>query len=131
MSTNNRGLVKGYTAGGACTKYRIGKFGASDGVALQAAAATDLLVGVFTDVGAATGEPVDMVRSGITPVDYGGNVTRGQKLTADANGKAIAITLPAQAASVQVIGIAEESGVDGDIGSVLIQPSTIYGGSAA
>lgn len=131
MSKNIRGLVTAHIASGAIAKYRIVKFGASDDQVAQASAATDLTLGITTDLDAADGDRVDVVRNGLTPVEYGGNVTRGQDLTADANGKAIAITLPAQAAKVQSIGKAEVSGAAGDIGSVFVAPTTIYGGSAA
>ena len=74
------------------------------------------LLGVAADIAAASGETVDVVRTGVTPVLYGGAVTRGDALTADATGKAVKA-----AATNQVIGYAEVSGVAGDIGSLLIQ----------
>lgn len=123
----NEGLVKTYIAGAAIVKHRIVKHGSGDRAAVQAAAATDLLLGVSDSLGAdASGDPCDVIRSGIANVEYGGNVTRGQKLTADADGKAVAAA-PAAGANAQIIGIAEVSGVSGDIGKVLIVPSTMQG----
>lgn len=123
----NQGLTKNYVAGAVIAAYRIVKFGANDAEVLQAAAATDLLVGV-TDRAypEAAGERVEITRTGIAEVEYGGAVTRGQKLTSDATGRAIAAA-PAAGANVQVIGIAEVSGVLGDIGSMLIAPSVMQG----
>jgi hypothetical protein len=123
----NEGLIKNYTADGAIGAYRIVKFGSADGNVAQASAATDLLIGVTGRVTAeAANERVDVIRSGIAEVEYGGNVTRGKKLTANADGKAIEAA-PSDGDNVQVIGIAEVSGVSGDIGSLLIAPGVIQG----
>lgn len=122
----NEGLQKTLIAGAAVAKNRIVKFGAADTAAIQAAAATDLLIGVSDNLGADSGEPFDVIVDGIALVEYGGNVTRGQKLTADADGKAIAAA-PAAGANAQIIGVAMLSGVAGDIGSVRIAPSVMQG----
>lgn len=125
---NMRLDIHNFVADAAIGKYLVAKFGDADGDADLATAATDALLGVSCDVPAGTGERVDVCRLGSTPVIYGGNVTRGQYLTAGAGGKAVAITLPAAEASVQVIGKAEVSGVADDIGSVYVNPFVIYGG---
>lgn len=123
----NEILNKNYSATAAIAAYRIVKFGASDGDVTQAAASTDLSVGVNGRLAAAAaGDRIDIVRSGIAEVEYGGNVTRGAKLTSDADGKAIAAA-PAAGVNAQIIGIAEVSGVAGDIGSVFISPSVMQG----
>ncbi|MCY1249405.1 hypothetical protein D9M72_629360 [compost metagenome] len=57
-------------------------------------------------------------------MEYGGNVTRGVPLTADAQGRAIAATVP-PTATTYIIGFAEESGAFGDIGSVFIAPAVL------
>lgn len=121
----NEGLAKTLIAGAAVAARRIVKFGSADTAVIQAAAASDLSIGV-ADLGAASGEYCDVIVDGIALVEYGGNVTRGQKLTADADGKAIAAA-PAAGANAQIIGIAMLSGVSGDIGSVRIAPSTMQG----
>lgn len=122
-------IVKSYRAGGAVAENRIVAFGVGDQVAVQAAAATAALIGVCCHPGgAAIGERLDVVRSGIADVVYGGNVSRGDLLTSNADGKAVAVarhTHPeegAPAAVVRVIGVAEVSGVAGDIGQVMIAP---------
>jgi hypothetical protein len=121
------GLVTNHTADAAIAAYRIVKFGAADGNIAQAAAAADLSIGVTDRLAAAgAGDRIDVVRSGIAEVQYGGNVTRGKKLTADANGKAIEAA-PAAGANAQVIGTAEVSGVLDDIGSMFIAPSVMQG----
>lgn len=119
-------LQKAYVAEAAIAAYRIVKWGAADGQVLQAAAVGDKQIGVSNEIGPAINERCDIVRSGIADVQYGGNVTRGDPLTSDANGKAVAAA-PAAGVNNYIIGFAEVSGVDGDIGSVLIAPGRIQG----
>lgn len=116
MSRNIPGLTLAYKAGAAIPARSIVKHGADDGSAVPAAAAADALLGVSTDVPSAIGETADVVREGVTPVRFGGAVTRGDALTANATGAAVKA-----AAGDQVIGYAEVSGVAGDLGSVHIQ----------
>ena len=116
MSRNVPGLTLAYKATAAVAARIIVKYGAADGEALTAAAAADALLGVSTDIPAALGETFDVVRGGVTPVLYGGVVTRGDALTTNAAGAAVKA-----AAGNQVIGYAEVSGVAGDIGSLFIQ----------
>jgi hypothetical protein len=125
----NEGMAKTLIAGAAVAARRITKFGASDTAVLQAAAATDLSIGV-SDLGGASGEPIDVIVDGIALVEYGGNVTRGEWLTADADGKAVAAA-PAATATAQCIGRAMVSGVAGDIGSVRIAPAAVTNGANA
>ncbi len=124
----NEGLQKTLIAGGTVAKNRIVKFDSSDITAVQASAATDFLVGISDNLGAASGQPFDVILAGVALVEYGGNVTRGQLLTADSDGKAIAAA-PAATASARTIGVAMLSGVAGDIGSVLIAPGSVTNGA--
>lgn len=119
-------LSKNYVAGAATTKYRIAKFGAADGAVLLAAAATDASIGVFTELSQDIGGRVDVYRIGLADVEYGGTVTRGDLLTSDATGRAVTAA-PGAGVANRVIGVAEVSGVLGDIGSVRIAPHQIRG----
>lgn len=119
-------LNKGGTAGAAISPYRIVKPGAADGEYLQAAAATDFLLGVCEAVGPASGERVDVVKSGIADVEFGGTVTRGGPVTSDASGKAVAAA-PAAGSNVRIIGFAEVSAVAGDIAQILVAPGVMQG----
>ncbi|MDF3932941.1 capsid cement protein [Pseudomonas citronellolis] len=121
---NIPGLTTAKRAVGAVAARRLCVNGTSDGLAAQASASTALPIGVSTDIPAADGQPFDVIRGGLAPVEYGGNVTRGNPLTADAQGRAIAATIP-PIATTYIIGFAEESGVLGDIGSVLIAPAVL------
>ena len=123
----NQGLQKSYTAEAAIAAYRIVKFGAADGGVLQASAAADKLIGVTDRLAAAVAnDRIDIVRSGISEVEYGGTIAAGDLLTADASGRAIVATAGA-GTNVRVIGVAEVAGVLGDIGSLLIDPGSFQG----
>lgn len=112
----NHGLVKTFFAGAVIAAYRIVKFGADDDHVIAAAAAADKSLGVVDLLGAKAAEvSCDIVLTGIAEVEYGGPVTRGDDLTADAQGRAVVA-----AAGNRVIGKAMATGVAGDIGSVLI-----------
>ena len=123
---NNPILTKSFLAIAAMTAHRIVKHGANDGEVTPATAVGDAMFGVTTEVAAANGERQDVHLSGAVYVQYGGNVTRGDFLTSDANGKAVTAN-PAAGVNNRVIGIAQVSGVDGDIGTVQLAPGRIQG----
>ncbi len=120
------GSIINYVAGGALAKYRIVCFGAADGTVVQAAAATDLIIGVTEGFAYAAGDRPDVVRSGLAEVEYGAAVTRGQPLTSDASGRAVPAA-PAAGSNVRLIGYAEVSGASGDIGSVFVGAEVMQG----
>lgn len=115
MSWRNPLLDKTYTAGGTVSPYRFVKFGGSDTAILQAAAATDALIGVSGQIGAASGEVLDITLVGIGEVTAGGSITRGNAVTSDANGKAVVA-----ADGNVIIGKALMSAADGDVIPVLL-----------
>ncbi len=135
----NPGLTKNYNAGGAISKRRFVRFGADDKTVVQAAAATDSIIGVSTDVDTVLGEPADVIHGGIALVEAGGVITRGQAVTSDANGKAVAATRhthventaatytqnaqTAAGSGERIAGFALASAVAGDLIPVLLQPS--------
>lgn len=133
--------VKSYTAQGAIPKRSIVKFGTVDGTVTLAAASTDGMMGVAVSANdAADGDRIDVARSDIAEVIAGGNITRGDQLTSDANGHAVtaarhthtentagayAQNATTSVATVdRVIGIAEVSAVAGDIFDALIAPGS-------
>lgn len=125
MTIRSDNFAKGFLAGGSISAKRIVKFGSADNAVVQAAAATDSLIGV-SDLAAASGAQVDVVMNGIAIVEYGGNVTRGALLTADANGKAVAAA-PSAGSNNRVVGVAMVSGVSGDLGAVHLSPTSLQG----
>lgn len=112
-------MIINYTADAATVASTIAKFGTADGHVVPAAAATDELIGVFDEVSHASGDRCDVIRAGRTLITYGGAVTRGAWLTANASGQAVTAA-PVAGANVSVIGRAEVSGVAGDIVPIVL-----------
>jgi len=116
MSRNTPGLTLAYAAAGDIPARVLVKYGGNDGEAALATSASDALLGVSSELARTSGQHVDVIRSGVTPVLYGATVARGAALTANSSGAAI----PAKA-NDQIIGYAEISGAAGDIGSIYVQ----------
>lgn len=108
-----------YTADAAITARSIVKAGAADGSVALASAATDLLVGVSEYGCTAAGDRLDIVKEGIVWVKAGGTITRGQPVTTDASGQAVAAA-PATGVNNRIIGFAEKSCVSGDLVEVFL-----------
>ncbi|MFQ5765417.1 MAG: DUF2190 domain-containing protein [Rhodospirillales bacterium] len=139
----NPTFEKASKAGAAIAAFRILKFGADDDHLIQSAAATDGHMGVAAHAAAAAEDSIRAVLAGIAKVEYGGTITRGDRITADANGKAVKaadLTIASGATPVtssaangaiiagsvppsRTVGIAMKSGVLNDIGVVLLYPS--------
>lgn len=105
---------KSLKAVGAVGANLILKPGAADFTAVVATSATDLLIGSADGLDKADGEMVDLDVRPVAEVKLGAAVTRGQKLTANAAGKAVAAA-PAAGSNVHVIGVAAKSGVADDV----------------
>lgn len=113
-------LTKSLTAATAIIRARrIVNYGAADGTGVEAVDATKFCVGISSELDTAIGERCSVHSVGnIADVLYGGNVSRGDPLTSDAQGRAIAATTAGQ----RCVGWAEVSGVLGDIGSATVSP---------
>ena len=122
----NPTFTKSYTAEETIAPYRIVANGAVDGGIVQAASETALIFGVTSELGAEATECIDVHQCGQPLVEYGGVVSRGQPLTADADGKAIVAT-PAAGDNNRIIGFASVSGVSGDIVEFNISIHTMQG----
>ena len=81
-------------ADGAVAGRRIVIAGAANKAAAQAANARAPLVGVSDRGDVADGEVVDVALQGIADVTFGAAVTRGDLLTADADGQAVPVSGP-------------------------------------
>ena len=114
-------LTLNRTAGGAIGAYRIVTRGADERTDVQADASSDALLGVNGPTAVASGERFDAGVLGLVEVEYGGNVERGNPLTADSEGRAIAATTTGQ----RLVGVAWEDGDEGTIGSVLLGPGVM------
>lgn len=122
----NNGLTKAYTAEGAIGANLLVKPGAADFGLLAAAAVGDLIIGVSTEIAAASGERVDVIHAGIADVKLGGTVTRGNPITSDASGQGVAAA-PAAGVNNRIVGFALTSGVSGDIIPVMLDLGYIQG----
>lgn len=97
--------------------YRIAAYDDAEGEFKQAAGPDEApLMGVTGSLGAVEGTVCDVIRSGPTELEYGGAVTFGALLTADADGRAVAAE-PGEA----YIARADETGDAGTIGRVFIE----------
>lgn len=120
-------LATNYVAEAAIAINRIVKPGSSDRNVLQAAAATDALMGVINEVPAAINERIDVVKVGVAWVEAGAAFARGAPLTSDGVGRAIAAA-PAAGSNVRVVGFAEEAATAaGDVVRFLISPCVMQG----
>ena len=106
----NNGLTKSYFAEAAILPNRFVKPGTADLNMLTAAAATDKIMGVTTEIDAAIGERVDVGHFGIFDLKLGGAVARGDPLTSDAAGAGVVAV-----ATNRIGAFANISGVAGDI----------------
>ena len=97
--------------------------GTEDEVA-AAAAATAAIVGVSERLGGKAGAMADIIMLGEYPIRAGGDITAGDPLTADVQGRAI-LAVPAVASIVRVGAFALADGVLGDLVPALIVPSII------
>ena len=126
MQGPNPGLEKEIVVGATAVPiYRIVKKGASEDLVIPSSAGLDKHTGV-AQTGGATGARVRVGMSGIVKVEAGGTFVQGDRLTSDANGRAI-VAAPGAGVNVNVIGIAMSDSVLNDIGTVLLAPSTWQG----
>lgn len=124
---NDLGLIKTFTGAGEINRRRIVAFTGTEGSVALATANTDALCGV-TGIHPCTGagERVDVTQHGYAEVYFGGDVSQGDPVTADANGAAVAAA-PAAGVTVRVIGFANQDGSDGEFGQILVAPGTFTG----
>lgn len=116
-----------FTAEGAIAAYSIVKQGAADYGVLQAGAVSDALLGVTTEIAAASGERCDVIACcGTAYVKLGGAVTRGGYITTDAAGLGVTAA-PAAGVNNEVVGRALQSGVADDVIEITICPCRIQG----
>lgn len=117
-------FTKSYQAGAAINPSRFVKHGASDNAAIQATDASAAILGISEQLAVASGQMVDVIKSGVAFLELGGTVTRGDVLIPDADGKGIAATVVA--GTEQHTGaVAEVSGVAGDIIPVQVLPGQV------
>jgi len=119
-------LTKNFVVGSATEPYRLVKM-SGEAEVVHATGPTDTIVGATTEVGTdQAGTRQDVHVGGIVEVEFGGNVSRNDYVTADADGKAVTAS-PGGGTNASVAGIALSGGVDGDIAAVLLVQTQIQG----
>lgn len=112
-------LVKSFVAESPIPRNRFIKVGTTAGGILLATAATDLIIGISSDVvDADTGDFADGNLIGVSNIKVGGTIAYGARVTSDSTGRAITAV-----GTVRVGGIAMAAGVLNDIIPVLISLS--------
>lgn len=97
---------------GTATDMKISKFAAN----------TDSFLGVLQNKPSADGEPAEVAYIGVCKARLGGTVTRGDQIEPAADGEMVSATeiTDGGAATVHVVGVALQSGVDQDVVLVLL-----------
>ncbi len=122
-------LTKNYSTATVINPCRFVKWSADATVTLAVDGAAPI-VGVSEQVGVTQADldagrtRIDVIREGLAYLELGGNVTRGDWLRADANGKGIAAALTA-GQTMHVGARADVSGVAGDIIPVQVQSNVV------
>ncbi len=98
-------------------------------VAGMSSAATERPVGILQNDPTVAGQAAEVAYSGAAKVEYGGNVTAGDTLVSDDNGKAIKdVEVTAGSAhDLHHMATALVTGVDGDIEIVLVHTPHLIG----
>lgn len=127
----NKIFTKPLDAGAAVKSYRFVKFGANENKVVQAAAATDKIIGAVNMVAppgsnADAGDRLDVEVIGFAEIQCGGNVAFGDLVTSDADGRAVTAA-PAVGVNNRIGGIAWDSGVLNDIILVMLTPVSLQG----
>jgi hypothetical protein len=115
-------LIKSYAALAAVSGHLIIKAGIG-GVA-AAAGPTEPSIGFSDAMGAEAGGMLDVVQVGLGEVRLGGNVSFGDPLTSDAQGRAVK-AVPVPGSVIRIVGIAQADGVENDIIPALAAPSVL------
>lgn len=118
-------LIKTFKATGTINKNNIVKFGSNDDEVVEAAAATDLVIGVAVEA-AVSGGRVDVILFGIAQVVAGGTITRGNMVVSSASGTAVQQAAASGVNNI-VLGQAIDSAVSGDEFRVKVNPGYLQG----
>jgi len=121
------GTIQNYTGSGEIERRRIVAFDATEGQVKQATATSDTIIGV-TGIHPCEGAGlrVDVQLAGLADVEFGAAVAQGDRLTVDAQGRAVPAA-PAAGTRVQIVGTALVVGEAGSYGQILVNPATLTG----
>lgn len=122
----NPTFIKSFRSQADVAAHLICKNGTADYAAIPAAASTDSLIGVSTEIDVTSGDPVDIITDGIAWVKLGGTVVRGDYITSDSTGKGVKAN-PGTGVSAEYIGKTLQSGASGDLVEVDVQFGRVVG----
>lgn len=128
MNANDHGLVKNFNAEAKIERYRLVRFGATEGRVETATDGTKPLIGATGIHGApSAGDRIDVLMDRVRDIEFGGAVAQGDPLTADGSGRAIKAT-PAVDTTMFIIGYAMVSVPEAGIfDQFFIAPSALRG----
>lgn len=117
-------LTKSFRVGAAALAgYLIIKFG-SGGLAEVAGAGTDPLIGAAGSLGAPANGMVDVDEVGWSEVRAGGNISSGDPLTTNNQGKAVK-AVPVAGSVIRIIGFARMDAAADDIIPFIVAPGVL------
>ncbi|MEO0496916.1 MAG: hypothetical protein AAF141_06030, partial [Pseudomonadota bacterium] len=96
-------LIKSFRASADTEGRVIAAFSSAEGEVAAASGPSDLILGVVDELGAKSGQALDVIQIGHADVIAGGDVDAGQYVTANSDGHAI-VAEPAVDATVRVVG---------------------------
>lgn len=122
----NPGFIKAFKVSGELQPFRIVTYTGTDFEVAQAVNSSTPIAGV-TEWGKNVSNRADVVMSRMANVEYGDDVVAGDTLVPDTEGRAVKLDmdLKAEDAEVWVIGVAQESGKLGTIGTTTVAPFLI------
>lgn len=123
MSKQVNGVRKSFIQETAVNPFRIVKLGTGADEVAQAAANTDIQIGVAAEqTNPLAGDAVDVVLTGTVKVQVATPLAKGKRVTSDANGKAVD---SAGTENVEVVGyLLETTTVNDQIAEMLLVPAT-------
>lgn len=121
MSSTLKPTILAYKAAAAIAKGKVVKKGADDQHVAVCSAGTDKSIGIIQSAPTAAEDVCEVAVAGGAKGLAGGTISQGDLLTSDASGTLVATT----SANDQVIGVAEQDAVSGDLFSVLVGRSNV------
>ena len=122
----NPGFIQTFKVAGELTPFRVATYTGTDFEVAQATDSSTPIAGV-TEWGKNISNRADVVMSRMANIEYGGDVVAGDSLVPDAEGRAVKLDMDSKAedSEVWVIGVAQESGKLGTVGTTSVAPFLI------
>lgn len=127
MAVHAGNIIVSFTAGEnlAAARFRFVSLGTADGTVVRAGANSRVL-GVLQNA-PLVGDAASVAVAGVVKVVAGGSISRGSLVRSDANGAAVAATMPSgtwSGTTEHVAGVALEAASTGQLVEILLMPCT-------